>query len=514
MREQLKNELEKLIDKEQWDMIRTWFSAYGSPEEQAHKCHLWGYMFMPDYFRAKGCDMHLDLIKENLSDENEYTAVPRGMAKTTLNQLTVAFECANHTQEFVPIVEKNFTEASEVLDGIRDVFTRPLTLKVYKKMIGRTVDGREADRQPDARGDVFINGVRLRALGFNKTIRGLKSKAWRPTKIYIDDVEEDEHIGNPDQRKKYLQNYLRGILPSLDRDGCLKVRGTILHYDSLLFNLVEQHGGKIYAAFDKSNPRETVIWKDYWDYDRLMQKKKDMEAEGFGANAFYQEYLNIPISEDERDFQWEWITRTYAEDDVKYMNTNRYACLDVADAKGEGRDYTGCVVEDIDDQGNWYNVLTKRKRVDSLELIDWIFELWAMNCRTIGVEKRAFEDQVKPLLDKESQIRGTYPNVVELKHGGTRKYDRIKGSLQGLYRQGKIYNRKDPKDDTKVLWDELYSMGGGTISAKHDDLMDAKAYISQIAEPPITEGFRRRYKKVKQRTGRIDPIKQIKQKYQ
>ena len=513
MREQLKKELALLIDREKWDMIRTWFGAYDTKEEEAHKCHLWGYMFMSDYFRAKGCDAQLELIKENLSDKNEFTAFPRGYAKTTLNQLTIAFECANHTQEFIPIIEKSFTEASEVQDGIREIFTRKLTLAVYGKMIGRTIDGKEAERQPDARGDVFINGVRLRALGFNKTIRGLKSKAWRPTKIYIDDVEEDEHIGNPDQRKKYLQNYLRGILPSLDRDGCIKVRGTILHYDSLLFNLVEQHDGMIYAAFEKLDPRNTLLWGDYWDYDRLMLKKKDMEAEGFGANAFYQEYLNIPISEDERDFQWDWITRTYAEDDIKYTNTNRYACFDVADSKGEGRDYTGCVVEDIDDQGNWYNVLTKRKRVDSLELIDWIFEVWNMGCRVIGVEKRAFEDQVKPLLEKESEIRGQYPNVVELKHGGTRKYDRIKGALQGLYRLGKVYNKEEPKDDTKVLWDELYSMGGGTISAKHDDLMDAKAYIAQIAEKPLTEEFRQRYQNVKQRTRRTDPIKEINNKY-
>ena len=133
--------------------------------------------------------------------------------------------------------------------------------------------------------------------------------------------------------------------------------------------------------------------------------------------------------------------------------------------------------------------------------------------RVIGVEKRAFEDQIKPLLEKESQIRGQYPNVVELKHGGTRKYDRIKGALQGLYRLGKILNREKPEDDTKILWDELYSMGGGSISAKHDDLADAKAYIAKIAEKPLTEEFNLRYKNVAQRKGRADPLKKIKDKY-
>lgn len=469
---------------------------------------------MSDYFRAKGCDAHLDLIKGNLSNVNEYDAFPRGFAKTTINQLCIAFECANSTQKFIPIIEKTWNEASEVLDGVREIFSRELTKLVYGNLIGHTVEGKEAERQPDAKGDVFINGVRLRALGFNKTIRGLKTKAWRPTKIYVDDVEEDEHIGNPDQRKKYLMNYLRGIMPSLDIDGSIKVRGTILHYDSLLFNLISQHEGKIYKAFDKFDPTHTLLWPDYWNYEKLKEKQKEMESEGIGVNAFYQEYLNEPISEEERDFKWEWITKTYKEEDLKYKNLNLYACLDVADAKGEGNDSTGCIVEAIDENGIWYNRLTKNYKVDVLGLIDLIFELWAMpGMRCIGVEKRAFEDQIKPLLDRESEVRGVRPNVVELKHGGTRKYDRIKGALQGQYRLGKIFNRENPMDDTKDLYDQLYSFGGGTISAKHDDLADAKAYIAQIAEKPITEEFRQRYKKVHQRAGRKDPLSHIKDKY-
>lgn len=496
-------------------MIRTWFRVWDSEEEMVHKCHLWGYMFMPDYFRAKGCPAHLELIRGNLSKGNEYDAFPRGFAKTTINQLCIAFECANNMQRFIPIIEKTWNEASEVLEGIRDIFTRELTLVVYGKLIGRTVDGAEAERQPDAKGDVFINGVRLRALGFNKTIRGLKTKAWRPTKIYVDDVEEDEHIGNPEQRKKYLQNYLKGIMPSLDIDGSIKVRGTILHYDSLLFNLIEQHDGRIYRAYDKFDPTHTLLWGDYWSYEKLQEKRKQMESEGVGINAFYQEYLNEPISEEDRDFQWEWLVKTYKDEDLKYKNLNLYAAIDVADATGEGNDSTGCVVEAIDDEGFWYNKLTKNYKVDILGLIDLIFELWAMpGMRCIGVEKRAFEDQVKPLLDKEIEIRGTHPNVVELKHGGARKYDRIKGALQGLYRLGKIYNKENAQDDTNILRDQLYSMGGGTISAKHDDLADAKAYIAQIAEKPITEEYKERYNKVSSRRGRVDPLSKIKQKYE
>jgi len=508
MRERLKAELSKLITHGKWDLLRKWFSVWESEEEMSHKCHLWGFMFMPTYFRAKGSPAHLELIKENLSNKNEYSAWPRGHAKTTCGQLTACFEIANHTQEFIVLIEKSFTEASTVLSSIREVFDSPLVNKVYGKLIGHTIDGDEAERMPDARGDVFINGVRIRAMGFNKTIRGLKSNAWRPTKIYMDDVEEDDHIGNPEQRKKYMDNFLKGIVPSVDIDGCIKVRGTILHFDSLLYNLIQRHHGKIHKAYDRENPEKTLLWPEYWTMEKLMHRRAQMEEAGRGVNAFYQEYLNEPIAEGERDFRWEDITKTYKEEELKYRQTNLFAALDVADSTGAGHDYTGCVVEAIDENGNWFNRVTKRYRVDILGLINLIFELWNMDgMRKIGVEKKAYEDQIKPLLDLESQKRGQYPVVVELKHGGKRKIDRIKGNLQGLYRQGKIFNRENPEDDTRVLWDQLYSIGGGIIASKNDDLADGKSYIAQIAEKPVTEEYRSRYNK--ERKSRHDPLHKI-----
>ena len=506
MREELKKQLGKLIEAKKWNMIRTWFGMYQSQAERAHKCHLWGYMFMPDYFRSAGCDAHLELIRENLSDKNEYTAFPRGFAKTTINELTISYELACGTQEFIPVIEKSWDEASNVLRDIREVFTRKLTKKVYGNMIGRTVDGDEAERMPDAKGDMFINGIRLRAVGFNKTIRGLKSGAWRPTKIYVDDVETDEHIGNPEQRLKYENNYIKGIIPALAIEGSIKVRGTILHFDSLLNKLIDRHNGKIWKAYDKFDPQGTLLWEKVWTYDLLEQRRAEMVAEGASDNAFFQEYLNEPISEDTRDFQWSDITKTYKESDIEHKNVNLFAALDVADSLRKGMDLTGCVVEAIDDQGFWYNQITKNYKKDILGLVELIFELWAMpNMRKIGVEKKAYEDQIKPLLDREMEIRGIYPIVVELKHGGKRKIDRIKGNLQGLYRQGKILNKEKPLDDTKLLYEQLYSIGGGIIAAKHDDLADAKAYIADIAEKPITKEFKARYNR-SESTGRRDPL--------
>ena len=70
-----------------------------------------------------------------------------------------------------------------------------------------------------------------------------------------------------------MENYNRGIQPAVDIDnGSIKVFGTILHYDSLLKNLITWHEGKIYRAYDPKDPERTLLWPQRWTYAKLMKK--------------------------------------------------------------------------------------------------------------------------------------------------------------------------------------------------------------------------------------------------
>ena len=115
--------------------------------------------------------------------------------------------------------------------------------------------------------------------GFNASIRGLKSREWRPSRIILDDVEDDEHIDNPDQRKKYIDNYNKGVQPAVDIDGVIKMTGTILHQDSLLKNLVESHNGEIFRAYDPADPKNTLLWPERWTYELLEEKRISMASQ-------------------------------------------------------------------------------------------------------------------------------------------------------------------------------------------------------------------------------------------
>ena len=221
-------------------------------------------------------------------------------------------------------------------------------------MIKKSKEGTESDKAKDTQGDVLINGIRLRAKGFNSPIRGLKSKEWRPTRILLDDVESDEHINNLEQRQKYQDNFIKGVIPALEIGKHLKVFGTILHNDSLLMNLITQHKGKIYKAYDKEDPENTLLWSERWSFEELEKKKEEMMLEGKGTSKFYQEYLNEPLDDEARRFHWIWLQKTYTKEDIKYKALNRYITIDPAESKKDGADWTGVNVIDWEDVNRAY----------------------------------------------------------------------------------------------------------------------------------------------------------------
>lgn len=517
-------EFELLLERQDWKHMKVWFGYWGSMEEMIDKIIVFGNFFMRHYFTAKSPAYQRELIKQYFSKDNEYNACPRGFAKTTNIQLCTVFSIVNKLDDFIVLIEKTFTEASEVLEGIRAEFEENDVLKaVYGELINIDTEKKEQySKNKDARGDNFINGVRLRSVGFEKSIRGLKTRQYRPSRIICDDIETDEHIDSEEQRKKYRRRYSNAIVPATTKEGTLKIYGTILHFDSLLMNLIKQHNGKIYKAFyspeldekyDQINlhkyslkPNEVqpfaqkevkLLWHEYWDWAALMDKREQMMVKENQTNgAFFQEYRNDPTAEEDRAFKHEWLWNSDREVYLSALlnggkNYEGYATMDWADSTEEKSNYTGIAVVLVDDNENWYPVSILRQKRNTLGKLDLIFELWNQwhkhGLNIIGIEKKAYEDEIKPQLDAEMDKRGIYPYVVELKHMGRSKDSRIKGALQGRYERGKIWTvlGKDgkPIEHTELMKMELYDFN----KSAHDDLKDAMAYISDLVENPLKE---------------------------
>lgn len=523
LNKQLKQDFDDLMrmsaEQGDYEPVRVFFSHWNSDEELIDKVMIWGHFFLAHYLTNKSPEFHRDLIGYIFSDQNEYHAAPRGFSKTTIVQLCIAYVVAHHLRNFIALIEKTSTEAAEVIKGVHDEFIDNERIHlVYGYLIGKKDIKNEiipyTTIEREARGDVFINGVRIRGKGFNTTIRGLKSRQYRPDLIILDDIEEDEHINNKEQRVKYENNYNKGIQPAVDPKGSIKMFGTILHQDSLLNNQIINHGGRIYRAYDKNDPENTLLWPERWPFAKLEQKKKDMMSSGQSSSAFAQEYLNDPISEEERIFKyhflWELIPKpdapneqyqvpkeriTFEEFHKVRKNTtlNGYAMIDVADTTTVNADWTGSIVTFVAPNGARFRVHVAREKRNIKGVVDLVFEIWEkwspMGLIKIGIEKKGFNDQVLPLLNEEMERRHVYPVVEELKPMGRNKEGRIQGALAGHYETGKMIsvgtkNAKGyfiPVGHTNELLNELYDFP----SAKNDDLSDAEAYQADMVVVPL-----------------------------
>lgn len=507
-----------ILQEGRWDLIAPFFNTWENEDEMIDKVLLYGHLFLDHYFRDPSPEFHRVIIKRFFSNRNEYTAAPRGFSKTTVLQTCCSFSIVNKLDRFIVIVEKTFTEAAEVIKGVHDEFVdNEKIIMAYGHLIAPRTS---KISNPEAKGDVVINGIRLRGKGFNSSIRGLKTREWRPTRIILDDVEEDEHISNPEQRAKYERNYNKGIQPAIDINGTIKMFGTILHQDSLLKNQIDSHGGLIFRAHEGNDPAtapaDSFLWPQRWNRETLIKKRNDMMSSGQSSSAYAQEYLNDPISDEDRSFKWDWLWEMVTKPDQpkeqyrvpkarmtmeqfdrirKKTVLNGYAMIDAADATTEKADFTGAVVQFVAPNGARFRVDCRREKRNIKGLIDLIFEIWTMwapkGLIKIGIEKKAFHDQVKPLLDEESRRRQVYPVVEELKPMGRSKENRIKGGLQGFYETEKIVSvgRVDERGyfkavgDTDILLEELHDFP----NSKHDDLSDAEAYSADMVIVPLAD---------------------------
>jgi hypothetical protein len=208
----IERKLFAILKAQRFDLLKYFFKTWETEDEMIDKVLLWGHFFLSHYFINESPEFHRDLIRKFFSNQNEYTAAPRGFSKTTILQTCCMFSAVNGLDRFIVIIEKTFTEAAEVIKGIHDEFLdNEKIISVYGELVNKKWDSiminLRMPRNPEAKGDIMINGVRIRGKGFNSSVRGLKTRQWRPTRIICDDIEEDEHVSNPEQRKKYEDNY-------------------------------------------------------------------------------------------------------------------------------------------------------------------------------------------------------------------------------------------------------------------------------------------------------------------
>ena len=117
--------------------------------------------------------------------------------------------------------------------------------------------------------------------------------------------------------------------------------------------------------------------------------------------------------------------------------------------------------------GRWNIKETAKKILTSAVLVE---------SSTVGIETGALKNAILPYLEDEMRTQGQFVSIIEMRHGGKKKTDRIVWALQGRMEHGQItFNEnKDWKPFTSQMLDFPNKLA-------HDDMLDALAYIDQVS---------------------------------
>ena len=95
----------------------------------------------------------------------------------------------------------------------------------------------------------------------------------------------------------------------------------------------------------------------------------------------------------------------------------------------------------------------------------------------VGIEKGSLKHAIMPYLEDQMRRLRIFPRVTDLTHGGQKKAERITWALQGRFENQRIWFKKNA-DYIRALEGQLLDFPNPLA---HDDLIDALAYIDQIA---------------------------------
>jgi predicted phage terminase large subunit-like protein len=190
--------------------------------------------------------------------DREATAAPRGYAKSTIGSFVeVLHDIVYDLEVFIVILSNGADLAIDLVEDLKVALEDPES--PLNELYGPfDVDGTKSDFTVSVRGRPSI---RLLAKSFGKQIRGIKHRGRRPSKVLVDDGEHSDRVRSPDQRRKTWAYLTSDILKVGYRYTTYRIRGTVLHPDSMLANALGTPGwrSKKWRAII-SWPKRPELW--------------------------------------------------------------------------------------------------------------------------------------------------------------------------------------------------------------------------------------------------------------
>lgn len=451
-------------------------------------------MFFPHHVYRPFCGLHKEIF-DILDDDTIRAAAlacPRGFGKTTIASLIFPLRKVLFQEcKYVLLISSTFKKAvSDLKTLAAELDSNEMIRKVFGDMKGT--------QWAEGSGELELStGIKIEAKGAGNQIRGLKYRQYRPDLIIIDDLEDPEEVRNEDRRKILKEWFFADLMNSIDlKRTRVVIVGTVLHEDSLISNLLEEKKELAASnlALGEQGNRELEIkesfhvvrleafddnlnsnWPEYISNEEIRAKFKLYEMRGM-LDVLYREYRNLPMSPIGALFEKKNM-KLYRENDkdIRFANMETVVIYDPAKTINPTADPTAIVGVSFDTRNNkiyFRDCINKRIHPDEAyrEALDMADRLGTAN---VGYEVTSLNEFITFPFTNYAKTRRRFYNLVELKARG-KKEDRIR-ALSPFYKMGAMYHNEDI-NIRGALESQLLSFP----TSKHDDVMDALAYILEM----------------------------------
>lgn len=219
----------------------------------------------------------------------------RGAAKTTIGRHIKGLHDVLHTKEKSMLwISESIDQASADLVGIQDEVDGNEALKVFYSRFYGDIKGPVWNTEAAE----FSNGVSIKVKGYGSRIRGIKTKAQRPTKIDLDDFESEKNTGRSQDRQAVSDWINRQVIPAGEVDKTVIFWGTIVHPEAFLAEAKkkEYFFPPTGSYFEMPIERDGIsAWPERYSIEYIRAEEARMRAEG-DIRGFRQEYYNEPAA--------------------------------------------------------------------------------------------------------------------------------------------------------------------------------------------------------------------------
>lgn len=233
-----------------------------------------------------------------------------------------------------------------------------------------------------------------------------------------------------------------------------------------------------YAELSEDDDYRAFHFTSY-DNPLLESSEIDRAKQRMSSYSFRQEFMASFEAAGSEMFNENWVQFGTEPEEGRY-----YIAVDLAGFEDVGKqrtknsrlDETAIAVVKVNQQG-WHVKEIIYGRWDLAKTAEKIFSAVAKyEPVSVGIERGIAKQAVmSPLLDLQKRY-GKFFRVEELTHGNKKKTDRIMWALQGRFENGYVTLEKG--DWNERFLDQLFQFPDPLT---HDDLIDALAYIDQLA---------------------------------